>query len=177
MLAVGVDNMFILANTLDATDASRPLPERIGQALSEAGPSITLAATAGNASDTVNSDLGYTILNLIQAPGGHIKEWLHKWLMQTSCNHIWTFVTRLPVSWDELYFAAAEVVAFALGGFSSMPAVQNFSICAALAVFLDFCLQVRKADGKCNVTKVYTLYLSQNNSHALDSNLHFLKAH
>ena len=37
----------------------------------------------------------------------------------------------------------AEVVAFALGGFSTMPAVQNFSICAALAVFLDFCLQVR----------------------------------
>ncbi len=48
MLAVGVDNMFILANTLDTTDASRPLPERIGQALSEAGPSITLAATAGS---------------------------------------------------------------------------------------------------------------------------------
>jgi hypothetical protein len=38
--------------------------------------------------------------------------------------------------------AGAEVVAFALGGFSSMPAVRNFSICAALAVFLDFCLQV-----------------------------------
>ena len=38
--------------------------------------------------------------------------------------------------------ADAEVVAFALGGFSSMPAVRNFSICAALAVFLDFCLQV-----------------------------------
>ena len=34
------------------------------------------------------------------------------------------------------------MVAFALGGFSTMPAVQNFSICAALAVFLDFCLQV-----------------------------------
>ena len=47
VLAVGVDNMFILANTLDTTDASQPLPERIGQALSEAGPSITLAATAG----------------------------------------------------------------------------------------------------------------------------------
>ena len=47
MLAVGVDNMFILANTLDATDPSQPLPERIGQALSSAGPSITLAATAG----------------------------------------------------------------------------------------------------------------------------------
>lgn len=40
------------------------------------------------------------------------------------------------------WWACAEVVAFALGGFSSMPAVQNFSICAALAVFLDFGLQV-----------------------------------
>ena len=48
VLAVGVDNMFILANTLDARDPSQPLPERIGQALSSAGPSITLAATAGN---------------------------------------------------------------------------------------------------------------------------------
>ena len=47
VLAVGVDNMFILANTLDAADPSQPLPERVGQALSSAGPSITLAATAG----------------------------------------------------------------------------------------------------------------------------------
>ena len=47
VLAVGVDNMFILANTLDATDSSQPLPQRVGQALSSAGPSITLAATAG----------------------------------------------------------------------------------------------------------------------------------
>jgi len=44
--------MFILANTLDITDASQPLPERIGQALSAAGPSITLAATAGNLSES-----------------------------------------------------------------------------------------------------------------------------
>ncbi len=36
----------------------------------------------------------------------------------------------------------AEVVAFGLGAFSTMPAVRNFSICAALAVLLDFCLQV-----------------------------------
>ena len=38
--------------------------------------------------------------------------------------------------------SCAEVVAFALGGFSTMPAVRNFSICAALAVLLDFLLQV-----------------------------------
>lgn len=37
----------------------------------------------------------------------------------------------------------AEVVAFGLGGFSTMPAVRNFSLCAALAVALDFLLQVR----------------------------------
>ena len=39
--------------------------------------------------------------------------------------------------------AAAEVVAFALGGLSTMPAVRNFSICAALSVAIDFALQVR----------------------------------
>ncbi|CAL8466999.1 g6535 [Coccomyxa elongata] len=81
VLAVGVDNMFILANELDRTDASLPLPERLGRTLAAAGPSISLAATA-------------------------------------------------------------EVVAFGLGAFSTMPAVRNFSICAALAVLVDFVLQV-----------------------------------
>lgn len=38
--------------------------------------------------------------------------------------------------------AACEVLAFALGATAPMPAVRNFSICAALAVFLDFVLQV-----------------------------------
>lgn len=37
---------------------------------------------------------------------------------------------------------SAEVVAFGLGAFSTMPAVRNFSICASLAVLLDFVLQV-----------------------------------
>lgn len=47
VLAVGVDNMFILANELDRTDARLPLPERVGRTLASVGPSITLAATAG----------------------------------------------------------------------------------------------------------------------------------
>ena len=38
--------------------------------------------------------------------------------------------------------ASCEVVAFALGGLTSMPALRNFSVCAALAVLLDFLLQV-----------------------------------
>lgn len=58
-----------------------PVPVRLGDALAEAGPSITLAA-------------------------------------------------------------AAETLAFALGGLTSMPAVRNFALCAALAIFLDFLLQV-----------------------------------
>lgn len=58
------------------------MPERLGAALAEAGPSITLAA-------------------------------------------------------------AAETLAFALGGLTPMPAVRNFSLCAALAILLDFLLQVR----------------------------------
>lgn len=38
--------------------------------------------------------------------------------------------------------ASCEVVAFSLGGLTSMPALRNFSVCAALAVLLDFLLQV-----------------------------------
>lgn len=38
--------------------------------------------------------------------------------------------------------ATAETLAFALGGLTPMPAVRNFSLVAALAVLLDFFLQV-----------------------------------
>lgn len=41
--------------------------------------------------------------------------------------------------------AAAETLAFALGGLTPMPAVRNFSLCAALAILLDFLLQVRSS--------------------------------
>ena len=62
VLAVGVDNMFILAHALerrppargagialgssDAAGACADLPERLGAALAAAGPSVTLAAAA-----------------------------------------------------------------------------------------------------------------------------------
>ncbi|KAF8057679.1 NPC1 [Scenedesmus sp. PABB004] len=81
VLAVGVDNMFVLAHALQRQDPALPLATRAGLALGSAGPSITLAA---------------------------------------SC----------------------EVLAFGLGGLTPMPAVRNFSICAAAAVALDFLLQV-----------------------------------
>ena len=81
VLAVGVDNMFILAHALQQQDPSLPTPERLGRALAGAGPSITLAA-------------------------------------------------------------ACEALAFGLGGLTTMPAVRNFSLCAAVAVLLDYALQV-----------------------------------
>lgn len=81
VLAIGVDNMFILAHTLAQHDVNLPLPERMGAALAAAGPSISLAA-------------------------------------------------------------CCEVVAFALGALTPMPAVRNFSAVAAVAVALDFLLQV-----------------------------------
>ncbi len=46
--------------------------------------------------------------------------------------------------------AACEVLAFGLGSLTPMPAVRNFSICAAVAVALDFVLQVRLTDGLLN---------------------------
>ena len=73
VLAVGVDNMFILAHALQQQDEALPVPERLGRALASAGPS------------------------------------------------------------------------FGLGGFTSMPAVRNFSLCAAVAVLLDYVLQVGQA--------------------------------
>ena len=45
-LAIGVDNMCILAHTLQCQDTNLAVSIRIGNALSSAGPSITLAATA-----------------------------------------------------------------------------------------------------------------------------------
>eukprot|EP00879_Flechtneria_rotunda_P012269 GHRR01012815.1.p1 GENE.GHRR01012815.1~~GHRR01012815.1.p1 ORF type:complete len:1130 (+),score=344.72 GHRR01012815.1:967-4356(+) len=81
VLAVGVDNMFVLAHALARQDPTLPLVTRAGLALGSAGPSITLAA---------------------------------------SC----------------------EVLAFGLGSLTPMPAVRNFSLCAATAVLLDFILQV-----------------------------------
>eukprot|EP00884_Botryococcus_braunii_P021147 jgi/Botrbrau1/7716/Bobra.0159s0148.1 len=45
VLAVGVDNMFILVNALGREDPVVPLRDRMGLALAAAGPSITLAAS------------------------------------------------------------------------------------------------------------------------------------
>uniref|UniRef100_A0A0D6QVW6 SSD domain-containing protein n=1 Tax=Araucaria cunninghamii TaxID=56994 RepID=A0A0D6QVW6_ARACU len=81
VLAVGVDNMCILVHALKRQARELPLEERVGNALSEVGPSITLASIS-------------------------------------------------------------EVLAFAVGSFTPMPACRVFSMFAALAVLLDFLLQV-----------------------------------
>ncbi|GAB2243546.1 hypothetical protein Droror1_Dr00023674 [Drosera rotundifolia] len=81
VLAVGVDNMCILVHAVKRQELELPLEVRIGNALSEVGPSITLASLS-------------------------------------------------------------EVLAFAVGSIIPMPAIRVFSMFAALAVLLDFLLQV-----------------------------------
>ncbi|KAG6508389.1 hypothetical protein ZIOFF_033763 [Zingiber officinale] len=81
MLNVGVDNMCILVHAINRQPLELLLEERISNALTEVGPSITLASLS-------------------------------------------------------------EVLAFAVGSFIPMPACRVFSMFAALAVLLDFLLQV-----------------------------------
>lgn len=77
---------FIISQTLDRQPPSASLPERLGNALAAAGPSITLAA-------------------------------------------------------------AAETLAFGMAALTPMPAVRNFSAVAAVAVILDYILQVSHPAG------------------------------
>ncbi|KAJ5074465.1 npc intracellular cholesterol transporter 1 [Anaeramoeba ignava] len=44
ILAIGVDNLFIITNAFERTDKNLPVEERIGRALSHVGASITLAS-------------------------------------------------------------------------------------------------------------------------------------
>ncbi|KAJ4811770.1 Niemann-Pick C1-like protein 1 [Rhynchospora pubera] len=80
-LAVGVDNMCILVQTVKRQAMNSPLESRVGLAVAEAGPSITLAGLS-------------------------------------------------------------EVLAFAVGIIIPMPAVRIFSLFAAMAIFIDFLLQM-----------------------------------
>ena len=81
VLAVGVDNIFIMVNTFEALDKSTPIVDRCAATMSEIGPSITLSATS-------------------------------------------------------------ESVAFLLGTIVTMPAVNSFAAYSAVAVFVDFLLQI-----------------------------------
>ena len=81
VLAVGVDNIFIMVNEFETLDKSVPVDERIARTLREVGPSITLSAMS-------------------------------------------------------------ETVAFSLGAVVSMPAVNSFAGLSAVAVFVDFLLQI-----------------------------------
>ena len=154
--AVGVDNMFILAASLDkqAASVAHPLPHRVGKALAAVGPSITLAGAVVVVDRFASCSLVSTCMQLQLPP-----------LML--CDILLPFVLYL---WSA---ASCEVVAFALGSLTSMPALRNFSgwwvdsavvvsakttsphpppfesigqllcaVCAALAVLLDFLLQV-----------------------------------
>ncbi|EPZ34489.1 Patched domain-containing protein [Rozella allomycis CSF55] len=81
VLAIGVDNIFILVHMFDRTSHNLSIEERIARALGRSGPSILLTALT-------------------------------------------------------------ETAAFSIGGFISMPSVSSFSLYAAVAIFVDFILQI-----------------------------------
>ncbi|KAH8816202.1 patched sphingolipid transporter-like protein [Xylogone sp. PMI_703] len=84
VLAVGVDNIFLIVHEFERVNISHPddmVEERVGKALGRMGPSILLSAST-------------------------------------------------------------ETIAFALGAFAGMPAVRNFAVYAAGAVFINALLQV-----------------------------------
>ncbi|TPX31091.1 hypothetical protein SmJEL517_g05502 [Synchytrium microbalum] len=81
VLAVGVDNIFILIHAFERTDPDLAVEDRAGIALGQVGPSVMLSSLS-------------------------------------------------------------ETIAFGLGAAVTMPAVRVFSMYAALAVFVDFLLQV-----------------------------------
>jgi Sterol-sensing domain of SREBP cleavage-activation len=80
-LAIGVDNMFLMATLEAEQPAHMDVPERVGAALEVAGPSVVLASLS-------------------------------------------------------------EILAFAVAAATTVPAVRNFAIVAAVSVFADFVLQV-----------------------------------
>ncbi|KAJ9633434.1 hypothetical protein, variant [Exophiala oligosperma] len=84
VLAVGVDNIFLIVHEFERVNVSHPdeeIDQRVAKALGRMGPSILLSAST-------------------------------------------------------------ETIAFAMGAFVGMPAVKNFAVYAAGAVFLNACLQV-----------------------------------
>ncbi|KAL7274839.1 niemann-Pick type C-related protein 1 [Rhizina undulata] len=84
VLAVGVDNIFLIVHEFERVNSSHPgetIDRRVGKAMGRMGPSILLSATS-------------------------------------------------------------ETIAFSLGAVVTMPAVRNFAIYAAGAVFINACLQV-----------------------------------
>lgn len=46
ILAIGVDNMYIICNTLDETDRTKPIQERVGETWAKIGTSVTSAAAS-----------------------------------------------------------------------------------------------------------------------------------
>lgn len=123
--SVGVDNMMILAAALEQQPAAHPLEHRVGLALAAVGPSITLAG--GCLRVRASSRLVFLSTNLTPTT---------QTLQSTPTTHPNPPPQPAPLA------ASCEAVAFALGAMTSMPALRAFSACAALAVALDFALQV-----------------------------------
>ena len=113
---VGVDNMFIISAALQQQPASHPLPHRVGLALAAVGPSITLAGKhlASGWGMQAALCLFVTPSPLLPCVPSSQRDWL-------------AYQCSPPSTPLHPPAASCEVVAFALGGLTSMPALRNFS--------------------------------------------------
>ncbi|KAJ9512863.1 hypothetical protein QJQ45_029163, partial [Haematococcus lacustris] len=125
VLAVGVDNMFVLAHALQRQGQALPLAERVAAALSAAGPSITLAACC----ELLAFSLGALSTMPAASPTRHAAQAaiLLGCLLHAAQRRI-----------EHCTPGASAVIALLVGA----KPVRNFSICAAVAIGLDFVLQV-----------------------------------
>ena len=132
--AVGVDNMFILAHALEQQPADHPVHHRLGLALAGgwAGGWVEGSELRGRGCPCAPAALPprcswHTPAVHHPRPGPPPRP---------------PRPPRAAVGPSITLAAACEVAAFALGGLTSMPALQAFSLTAAAAVGLDFVLQV-----------------------------------
>jgi Niemann-Pick C1 protein len=124
VLAVGVDNVFILVHELDRQNLLHG-PDAIGPASAQGGGFTTpMSPTNSHRSPFTSDDIDGTSVPLYLSAEERIARTLAK--MGPSI----------------LLSAITETVAFALGALVPMPAVRNFALYAAGSVFLNAVLQV-----------------------------------
>ncbi|OWK01765.1 NPC1 [Cervus elaphus hippelaphus] len=132
VLAVGVDNIFILVQTYQRDERlqGETVDQQVGRVLGEVAPSMFLSSFA----ETVAFFLGkYSWNSASPARDERLQG-------ETVDQQVGRVLGEVAPSMFLSSFA--ETVAFFLGGLSVMPAVHTFSLFAGMAVLIDFLLQI-----------------------------------
>ncbi|KAB1258510.1 NPC intracellular cholesterol transporter 1 [Camelus dromedarius] len=122
VLAVGVDNIFILVQTYQRDERlqGETLDQQLGRVLGEVAPSMFLSSF----SETV----AFFLVGKYES-GPQERQVAVSWV-----SHKRVEAPPSPLPWSDVCVPA--------GGLSTMPAVHTFSLFAGMAVFIDFLLQM-----------------------------------